>query len=47
MDYAYSGSGLGLYSASSIISLQQSTVKILPAPEEEYASQEEAGKLSG
>ncbi len=47
MDYAYSGSGLGLYSASSIISLQQSTVKILPDPEEEYASQEEAGKLVG
>ncbi|MDQ6762473.1 MAG: glycosyl hydrolase family 32, partial [Bacteroidota bacterium] len=47
MDYAYSGSGLGLYSASSIISLQQSMVKILPDPEEEYASQEEAGKLSG
>ena len=46
MDYAYSGTGLGLYSASSVISLQHSTVKILPAPEEEYASQEEAGKLS-
>ncbi|MEO8111038.1 MAG: glycosyl hydrolase family 32 [Ginsengibacter sp.] len=46
MDYAYSGSGIGLYSASSVISLQHSTVKILPDPEEEYASQEEAGKLS-
>ncbi len=46
MDYAYSGTGLGLYSASSVISLQHATVKILPNPEGEYASQEEAGKLS-
>jgi beta-fructofuranosidase len=34
-----------LYSASSVISLQQSTVKVLPAPEGEYASQEEAQKF--
>ncbi|MEO6639362.1 MAG: glycosyl hydrolase family 32 [Ginsengibacter sp.] len=47
MDYAYSGAGLGIYSASSVISLQHSTMKLLPEPEEEYASQEEAGKLSG
>lgn len=46
MDYTYSGGGIGLYSASSVISLQNSTVKILPDPEEEYASQEEAQKLS-
>jgi beta-fructofuranosidase len=45
MDYTYSGSGIGLYSASSVISLQQSIVKILPDPEEEYASQEEAQKI--
>ncbi len=45
MDYTYSGSGIGLYSASSVISLQQSKVKILPVPEGEYASQEEAHKL--
>ena len=46
MDYAYTGNNIGLYSASSIISLQNSVVKILPDPEEEYASQEEAGKLT-
>jgi hypothetical protein len=45
MDYTYSGHGVGLYSASSVISLQQSTLKTLPDPEEEYASQEEAQKL--
>lgn len=45
MDYTYSGSGIGLYSASSIISLQNSTLKVLPDPEEEYASQEEAQKI--
>ena len=46
MDYTYCGNGLGLYSASSVISLQNSMVKILPDPEEEYASQEEAGKIT-
>ncbi len=45
MDYTYSGDRIGLYSASSIISLQHSVVKILPDPEEEYASQEEAQKI--
>jgi beta-fructofuranosidase len=44
MDYMYSGSRIGLYSASSIISLQNSTIKILPEPEEEYGSQEETQK---
>lgn len=42
MDYSYSGSNIGLYSASSVISLQHSTLSVLPDPEEEYASQEEA-----
>lgn len=45
MDYTYSGNAIGLYSASSVISLQNSVVKVLPEPEEEYASQEEAQKL--
>lgn len=45
MDYTYSGNGIGLYSASSVISLQNSVVKILPDPQEEYASQEEAQKI--
>ena len=45
MDYTYSGNGMGLYSASSVISLQQSFVKVLPDPEDEYASQEEAQKI--
>ena len=44
MDYTYSGNGIGLYSSSSVISLQQSTVKVLPHVQEEYASQEDAGK---
>jgi len=46
MDYTFSGNGIGLYSASSIIALQQSIVKILPEPKGEYASQEEAQKLT-
>ena len=46
MDYTFSGKGLGLYSASSVISLQDSAVKTLPDPKDEYASQEEAGKLT-
>ena len=45
MDYTYSGNGIGLYSASSVISLQQSVVRTLPDPEGEYASQEEAQKI--
>lgn len=45
IDYTYSGNGIGLYSASSILSLQELTVKVLPDPEEEYASQEVEQKL--
>ncbi len=45
MDYTYSGSGIGIYSSSSVISLQNSKVMALTNPEEEYASQEEAQKL--
>lgn len=45
MDYTYSGNGIGFYSSSSIISLQNSLIKVLPDPEEEYASQEEAQKI--
>ncbi len=45
IDYTYSGNGIGLYSASSVISLQQSVVKILPDPKGEYASQEDAQKI--
>jgi len=45
MDYTYSGNNIGLYSASSVISLQNSILKILPEPKEEYASQEEAQKF--
>jgi len=41
MDYTYSGNGLGLYSASAIISLKNSSIKILPDPEDEYASKRE------
>ncbi|MBL7764147.1 MAG: glycosyl hydrolase family 32, partial [Chitinophagaceae bacterium] len=45
MDYTYSYGDIGLYSSSSTISLQQSIIKLLPLPEEEYASQEEAQKF--
>ncbi len=45
MDYTFSGGGIGLYSSSSVISLQESIIKVLPDPKDEYASQEEAGKL--
>ena len=45
MDYTFSGGNIGVYSASSIISLQDSVVKILPDPETEYASQEDLQKL--
>ncbi len=45
IDYTYTGNGLGLYTASSAISLQESTLKVLPDPEEEYASQEDAKNL--
>lgn len=45
MDYTYSGNNLGIYCASSIVSLQQSTVMVLPVPEEEYGSQEDAQKM--
>ena len=40
MDYTYSGNGIGLYSASSKISLKNAEIKILPNPKSEYASQE-------
>jgi len=46
MDYTYSGNSIGLYSASSVISLQNSKVMILPNPPGEYASQEETQKLT-
>ena len=45
MDFTYNGKNIGLYSASSIISLQDSMVKIMPEPEEEYAGGEETQKL--
>jgi beta-fructofuranosidase len=46
MDYTFAGNGLGFYTASSVISLQQSLIHTLPDPEGEYASQEEAQKIS-
>ena len=46
-DYTYSGNASGLYSASSVISLQELAIKVLPDPEGEDASQEEEQKLSG
>ena len=46
MDYTFSGKNIGLYSSSSVISLQDAILKILPEQKDEYASQEEAGKLA-
>lgn len=45
MDYAFNGPNIGLYSASSVISLQDSCIRALPEIRDEYASQEQAGKL--
>lgn len=45
MDYAFSGSNLGLYSASSVIALQESRIKKLPEISDEYASQETHSRL--
>ncbi|RYF90854.1 MAG: glycosyl hydrolase family 32 [Chitinophagaceae bacterium] len=42
MDYTFSGAGFGLYTASSVISLQHSLLHALPDPQEEYVSPEEA-----
>jgi beta-fructofuranosidase len=42
LDYTYTGDRIGLYSASSVISLKNSVIKTLPDPKEEYGSQEEA-----
>ena len=46
LDYRYSGNKMGVYSASSVIALHDSFVSILPDPENEYASQEDAHKLT-
>lgn len=37
VDYKYNGNRIGLYSASSVISLDNSSIKILPEPKGEYA----------
>jgi len=47
IDYTYSGNGIGLFSASSVLSLQEIILKVLPDPEEEYASQVIEKKISG
>ncbi len=47
IDYTYSGNSIGLYSASSVVSLQHSVLKVLPDPTSEYASQEALGGASG
>jgi beta-fructofuranosidase len=46
MDYAWSGPGMGLYTASSAIVLEDAVIKTLPDVENEYASQEQANKFS-
>lgn len=42
MDYTYSGPFIGIYSASSVISVESILLQTLPDPEEEYASQQQA-----
>jgi beta-fructofuranosidase len=44
MDYTWSGPGMGLYTASSTIILDQSLIRTLPHVVNEYASQEVAQK---
>lgn len=44
IDYQWTGEGMGIYSASSVISLQESTIRTLPVQLDEYGSQEEAEK---
>lgn len=44
MDYTWSGPGMGLYTASSAIILEQSMIRTLPHVVNEYASQEVAQK---
>ena len=46
IDYSYSSGNIGLYSASSVISLQSSVVHVLPDPEDEYASLGEGANLA-
>ncbi len=46
MDYRFSGGNVGLFSASSVISLQDSWTRTLPDPEDEYASQQETTKMT-
>ncbi len=45
MDYTFTGNHIGLYTASSVISLQQSFISSLPDQQSEYASQEDTHKL--
>ncbi len=42
IDYTYAGGGIGMYSASSSISMSSMQLHNLPSPQSEYASQEEA-----
>ncbi|MEP7110043.1 MAG: glycosyl hydrolase family 32 [Ferruginibacter sp.] len=44
IDYTYSGDGVGVFSASSVLSLQEITFSVLPDPKGEYASQEDEQK---
>jgi beta-fructofuranosidase len=46
IDYSFSAGNIGLYSASSVISLQSSVVHVLPDPEDEYASLGEGASLT-
>lgn len=46
IDYTFAGTRVGLYSASSVISLKNTVFKQIPDPPGEYASQEEAQKIT-
>lgn len=45
MDYDWSGMGMGIYTASAAVVLEDAVIKTLPDVENEYASQEMANKL--
>jgi len=45
IDYTFTGAGLGIYTASSVISIQDIRLKTLPSPENEYGSQEASQEI--
>lgn len=46
MDYTFAAGFTGLYSSSAVVTLEQAVIKTLPNQADEYASQQDAQKLS-